>query len=369
MPPGRATARLWPSKHRASPTSSVQGEVTRAYRRLQADLATVTVVRSLQGTISDFVEATESRLRTGGAKYLDVLRARAEAARLENDRIGAERSLRGDRHALNTLLARSVDEPLDPADSLIFVPLRDSLAEVLVAARETRPRLRAARLKVEREQAAASQARSALLPSPELSFGYDRVPGISRPGIGGAVSVSLPFMPWTDRRARIEETSAARGAAQADLESSERNLERGSLRQAFLIILNVPFALVGGVIALFLSGQNLSVAASVGFIALFGVAVLNGVVMVSYFNQLRREGATLEEAILKGGELRLRPVLMTALVASLGLIPLLFATGPGSEIQRPLAIVVVGGLVTSTLLTLFVLPILYRWFQARETAS
>ena len=176
-------------------------------------------------------------------------------------------------------------------------------------------------------------------------------------------------MPWTDRRARIEETSAARGAAQADLESSERNLERGSLRQAFLIILNVPFALVGGVIALFLSGQNLSVAASVGFIALFGVAVLNGVVMVSYFNQLRREGATLEEAILKGGELRLRPVLMTALVASLGLIPLLFATGPGSEIQRPLAIVVVGGLVTSTLLTLFVLPILYRWFQAREIAS
>ena len=99
------------------------------------------------------------------------------------------------------------------------------------------------------------------------------------------------------------------------------------------------------------------------------MAVLNGVVMVSYFNQLRREGATLEEAILKGGELRLRPVLMTALVASFGLIPLLFATGPGSEIQRPLAIVVVGGLVTSTLLTLFVLPILYRWFQARETAS
>ena len=140
----------------------------------------------------------------------------------------------------------------------------------------------------------------------------------------------------------------------------------GSVRNAFLIILNVPFALVGGVIALFLTGQNLSVAASVGFIALFGVAVLNGIVMVSYFNQLRREGASLGDAVLRGGELRLRPVLMTAFAASLGLIPLLLATGPGSEVQRPLAVVVVGGLVSSTMLTLFVLPILYRWFERRE---
>ena len=140
----------------------------------------------------------------------------------------------------------------------------------------------------------------------------------------------------------------------------------GSLRNAVLIILNIPFALIGGVIALFVSGQNLSVAASVGFIALFGVAVLNGVVMVSYFNQLRREGATLEDAILRGGELRLRPVLMTALVGALGLIPLLIASGPGSEIQRPLATVVVGGLVTSTLLTLFLLPVLYRWLERRD---
>ena len=139
-----------------------------------------------------------------------------------------------------------------------------------------------------------------------------------------------------------------------------------SLRNALLIVLNIPFALIGGVIGLFVSGQNLSVAASVGFIALFGVAVLNGIVMVSYFNQLRREGAALEDALIRGGELRLRPVLMTALVAALGLIPLLLATGPGSEIQRPLASVVVGGLVTSTLLTLFVLPILYRWLERRE---
>ncbi len=139
----------------------------------------------------------------------------------------------------------------------------------------------------------------------------------------------------------------------------------GSIRNAALIIMNVPFALVGGVFALWWSGQFLSVPSSVGFIALFGVAVLNGVVMVSYFNQLLAEGYPLEEAVRKGAMLRLRPVLMTATVASLGLIPLLIATGIGSEVQRPLATVVVGGLVTSTLLTLIVLPVLYTWFPAR----
>jgi len=136
-----------------------------------------------------------------------------------------------------------------------------------------------------------------------------------------------------------------------------------SIKNALLIIMNIPFAIIGGVLALLISGLYLSVSASVGFIALFGVAVLNGVVMVSYFNQLRREGAGLEEAILKGAELRLRPVLMTALVASLGLVPMLLATGPGSEIQRPLATVVIGGLISSTLLTLIVLPTLYGWFE------
>jgi len=136
-----------------------------------------------------------------------------------------------------------------------------------------------------------------------------------------------------------------------------------SVRQAGLIILNLPFALIGGIVGLFISGQYLSVPASVGFIALFGVAVLNGIVLVSYFNKLRQEGRSLEDAVLRGCELRLRPVLMTALVAALGLIPLLFATGPGSEIQRPLATVVIGGLITSTLLTLVVLPTLYAWFE------
>ena len=139
-----------------------------------------------------------------------------------------------------------------------------------------------------------------------------------------------------------------------------------SVKNALLIIMNVPFALIGGIFALAISGQYLSVPSSVGFIALFGVAVLNGVVMVSYFNQLVREGKTIEEAVMTGAMIRLRPVLMTAMVASLGLIPLLLATGIGSEVQRPLATVVVGGLISSTLLTLLVLPALYKWFAASE---
>ncbi|MFN7970939.1 MAG: CusA/CzcA family heavy metal efflux RND transporter [Acidobacteriota bacterium] len=139
----------------------------------------------------------------------------------------------------------------------------------------------------------------------------------------------------------------------------------GSVRHASLIILNVPFALIGGVFGLFVSGQYLSVPSSVGFIALFGVAVLNGVVMVSYLNQLVREGATAEQAVRRGTMLRLRPVMMTATVASLGLIPLLLSRGIGSEVQRPLATVVVGGLFSSTLLTLLVLPILYCWFAGK----
>jgi cobalt-zinc-cadmium resistance protein CzcA len=112
-----------------------------------------------------------------------------------------------------------------------------------------------------------------------------------------------------------------------------------------------------------IGGFNLSVSASVGFIALFGVAVLNGVVTVSYINELRNRGQLVEHAVVQGAALRLRPVLITALVAALGLVPMLFATGPGSEIQKPLAAVVIGGLVSSTLLTLFVLPALYCFFE------
>lgn len=138
-----------------------------------------------------------------------------------------------------------------------------------------------------------------------------------------------------------------------------------SVRQAGLVILNIPFALIGGVGSLFVSGLYLSVPASVGFITLFGVAVLNGVVMVAYFNQLRAAGRTVLQAVQEGAERRLRPVLMTALIASLGLVPMLVATGPGSELQRPLAVVVIGGLFTSTLLTLVLLPTLYAWLEGR----
>lgn len=133
-----------------------------------------------------------------------------------------------------------------------------------------------------------------------------------------------------------------------------------SVRQSVLVLANIPFALTGGIIALWLTGEYLSVPASVGFIALLGIAVLNGVVMVTYFNQLRALGRPVYEVVTEGALRRLRPVLMTASIAAFGLVPLLFATGPGSEIQRPLAIVVIGGLVSSTLLTLFLLPMLYK---------
>jgi cobalt-zinc-cadmium resistance protein CzcA len=135
-----------------------------------------------------------------------------------------------------------------------------------------------------------------------------------------------------------------------------------SIRQAILILSNIPFAMIGGVFALWISGEYLSVPASVGFIALLGIAVLNGVVMVSYFNQLANEGMALAQVVVEGAKRRLRPVLMTASIAAFGLVPLLFATGPGSEIQRPLAIVVIGGLVSATLLTLILLPMLYLRF-------
>lgn len=136
----------------------------------------------------------------------------------------------------------------------------------------------------------------------------------------------------------------------------------GSVKQALLILSNIPFAMIGGVVALWLSGEYLSVPASVGFIALLGIAVLNGVVMVSYFNQLAAQGMATLMIVVEGAKRRLRPVLMTASITAFGLIPLLFATGPGSEIQRPLAIVVIGGLLSSTALTLVLLPIFYRRF-------
>jgi cobalt-zinc-cadmium resistance protein CzcA len=144
-----------------------------------------------------------------------------------------------------------------------------------------------------------------------------------------------------------------------------------SVAQAMLVLSNVPFALVGGIAALWMRGLNLNLSASIGFIALFGIAVLNGVVLVEHLNHLRHDakvGHDVLERVRRGAADRLRPVLMTALVASLGFIPMALSTSPGSEVQRPLASVVIGGLITSTVLTLFVLPVLYRWMEDRREA-
>jgi cobalt-zinc-cadmium resistance protein CzcA len=140
----------------------------------------------------------------------------------------------------------------------------------------------------------------------------------------------------------------------------------GALRPAVLIFLNVPLALSGGVLALWLRGLPLSVSAAIGFIALFGIAVLNGVVLVSHIRQLEAEGLSTDQAVMQGAMDRLRPVLMTALVASLGFLPMALATTMGAEVQRPLATVVIGGLITSTALTLLLLPALYEMLAARR---
>ena len=139
-----------------------------------------------------------------------------------------------------------------------------------------------------------------------------------------------------------------------------------SIKYATLIIANVPFATIGGIVALFISGQYLSVPSAIGFIAVFGVAMLNGIVLVSFINELREKGKSVSDAVRQGAEMRLRPVMMTASVAILGLVPMLLSSGVGSETQRPLAAVVVGGLITSTLLTLVLLPVIYEWMETRK---
>ncbi len=140
----------------------------------------------------------------------------------------------------------------------------------------------------------------------------------------------------------------------------------GSFKQALLVIGNIPFALVGGIAALWIRGMNLNLSASIGFIALFGVAMLNGVMLVSSINQFRDDGEPPLQAVLNGARRRLRPVLMTACVASFGFVPMAISTSTGAEVQRPLASVVIGGLFSSTILTLFLLPVLYGWIYQNE---
>jgi cobalt-zinc-cadmium resistance protein CzcA len=142
----------------------------------------------------------------------------------------------------------------------------------------------------------------------------------------------------------------------------------GSVRPALLIFLNVPLAVTGGIFALMARDMPFSISAGVGFIALFGVAVLNGVVLVTYITQLRQQGLPVDRAVTEGARTRLRPVLMTALVGSLGFVPMAISTGVGAEVQRPLATVVISGLISSTLLTLLVIPAVYRWFDRKPAA-
>ena len=143
----------------------------------------------------------------------------------------------------------------------------------------------------------------------------------------------------------------------------------GSLKDALIIFTGVPLALTGGVLSLWLRGMPLSISAGVGFIALSGVAVLNGLVMLAFIRDLWHEKGDLLTSVIDGALIRLRPVLMTALVASLGFIPMALNTGTGAEVQRPLATVVIGGIVSSTLLTLFVLPVLYHWLHRNEQSN
>jgi cobalt-zinc-cadmium resistance protein CzcA len=146
-------------------------------------------------------------------------------------------------------------------------------------------------------------------------------------------------------------------------------LSVGSVRQAVLVYTGIPLAVTGGVLSLWARGMPFSITAAVGFIALSGVAVLNGLVMISYFNQLRAEGKSVRDAVFDGSLTRLRPVLVTALVASLGFVPMALATGTGAEVQRPLATVVIGGVLSSTFLTLVLLPVLYQWVEGRKDSK
>jgi len=143
-------------------------------------------------------------------------------------------------------------------------------------------------------------------------------------------------------------------------------LALGSLRQASIVYSGIPLAVTGGVFALWLRGMPFSITAAVGFIALSGVAVLNGLVMISYFNQLREQGKSVRDSVIEGSMTRLRPIVVTAIVASLGFLPMALATGTGAEVQRPLATVVIGGVLTSTFLTLILVPVLYAWLESRS---
>jgi len=210
----------------------VRGEVTRAYRRAQAGELSLRTLRDLRTNVVDVEQFVQLRLSTGGARYLDVLRARAERARIENDVVESERALAEERRTLGVLLGRPEAGMPEPADTLAFTPLADSLEPMLAAALHDRPRVRTARLEVERARAAVGAERSGLLPTTGFSFGLDRVPGADRPGYGGEVSIDLPFMPWTGQGARVREAQAQQSSAESRLLVAQRSLDV-SMRNAY----------------------------------------------------------------------------------------------------------------------------------------
>jgi outer membrane protein TolC len=217
---------------RASLALRLSGDVTRAYRRLQADVLSLERLQSLRRTAGDLEQMVNARLRTGGARYLDVLRARSERARIDNDVIESSRALAADRRLLNACMARSAEASVELADSLVYVPLADSLPVLLAAALAERPRLRAAQSEVERGESQWALARNGLWPAASVSAGVDRVPGVSRPGFGVGLSFTLPFVPWTGQRARIDEVRAESDAARSRRQLAQQEVE-AAVRSAF----------------------------------------------------------------------------------------------------------------------------------------
>ena len=216
----------------ASTLLRVEASTRRAYRQLQGDDLMLRTLEALSTASADLEEHSKIRMRAGTSRLLDVLRARAERARIENDRLEALRARREHEQALRTLMARPSQEAFVPADSLIAISIGDSLPTILTTAVPTRPRLLAARIAVERERAALGLARANRLPGAELSVGMDRVPGSDSPGWGGGVSISLPFAPWTDRRGRTSEVEAQLAAAESRLQSTTQEVE-STIRNAY----------------------------------------------------------------------------------------------------------------------------------------
>lgn len=218
---------------RASTLLRIEAAARRAYAQLQADGLTLGVLEALRGSSADLEEYSKIRMRSGSARLLDVLRARAERARIENDRLEALRARQEHQQALRTLMARTGTEEIRPADSLRALAIRDSLPALLASAVPSRPRRVAARLGVERERASLSLARASFLPATEFAVGLDRVPGSDTPGWGGGVSLSLPFAPWTDRRGRASEAQAQLDAAQSRFQGTTQEVE-STIRNAYL---------------------------------------------------------------------------------------------------------------------------------------